>query len=460
MPTRWARILSAQGSPWLTNAALLLFGLIYLDLTRTGVHEWTHYVHGFSETIFGQLMLYLGGIALVERSPRNRWTLPIILVVAFGARLIAALAPPFLSTDIYRYVWDGIVQLHGINPYRYIPADPHLSFLRDGSIYPHINRREYAHTIYPPAAEFLYLLVARIHASVVAMKLAMVALEGVTCWALFRCLRLLGQPGERVLLYAWHPVCIWEIASSGHVDGASLTFIALAILLCLQRKPRGASAWLAVAALIKMFPLALLPAFTRRRVWGPLLVFVGVVAAAYLPYLSVGRGVLGFLPEYAKEEGLESGVRYFPLDWLDRTFHATIAPQWYEAGCAAALAGLAWWAFRRGATEGNCVSSGLVLATAVNLCFSPHYPWYFLWLLPFLALWPWRPAFFLVLGATYMLATKLGAPGQLYRMNERLYGVFLLLLVTDLLFRASYRRKQFPRAGQRLQPERETVLAR
>ena len=163
-----------------------------------------------------------------------------------------------------------------------------------------------------------------------------------------------------------------EIASSGHVDGASVTFIALAILLCLHGKPKGASAWLAVAALIKMFPLALLPAFTRRRVWGPLLVFFGVVAAAYLPYLSVGRGVLGFLPEYAKEEGMESGARYFPLEWLDRTLHITIAPQWYVAGCATALAALAWWAFRRGAVGANCISSGLVLATAVNLCFSPH----------------------------------------------------------------------------------------
>ena len=121
----WSRLLQQQasspsGSAWLTNAGLLLFGLVFVDLTRTGVHEWTHYVHGFSETIFGQLVLYLGGIALVERSPRNRWTLPITLVVAFGARLLAVLAPPFLSTDVYRYVWDGIVQLHGINPYRYI----------------------------------------------------------------------------------------------------------------------------------------------------------------------------------------------------------------------------------------------------------------------------------------------------------------------------------------------------
>ena len=65
-------------------------------------------------------------------------------------------APPFLSTDIYRYVWDGKVQGAGINPFRYIPADRHLAFLRDTGIYPHINRRDSAHTIYPPGAQIIF----------------------------------------------------------------------------------------------------------------------------------------------------------------------------------------------------------------------------------------------------------------------------------------------------------------
>ena len=463
LPTLPVRALEALPSgsrdrAWLTNAALLLFGLILIELTRTGTHEWTHYVHGFSEGLWGQLVLYLGGIALVEGSPVNRWTLPILLLIAFTARLVAAAQPPFLSTDIYRYVWDGKVQLSGINPFRYIPADPHLSFLRDGQIYPHINRREYAHTIYPPGAQFIFLLVARLHASVVCMKLALVAFEGATCWVLVHCLRLLGQRRERVLLYAWHPVCIWEIASSGHVDAAALTCISLAIFFCLRDRPLGASGWVAVAALVKLYPAALLPALVQRRVLGPLLVFAGVLLAGYAPYLTVGRGVLGFLPEYAKEEGIETGTRYFPLAWLDRTFHLAVAPNWYVAGCAVVLAAVAWWAFRRGATAANCISSGLLLATALNLCFSPHYPWYFLWLLPFLALWPWRPAFFLVLGATYMLGTRLGAPAALYRMNERLYGVFFLLLLFDLAIRQWKKRRVGTRPEQKPAEQQQAIF--
>ena len=59
-----------------------------------------------------------------------------------------------------------------------------------------------------------------------------------------------------------------------------------------------------------------------------------------------------------------------------------------------------------------------------------------------------------------MLATKLGAPSQLYRMNERLYGVFLLLLALDVLLRTLNRRKRTANVVQDASPERAVVLAR
>ena len=61
---------------------------------------------------------------------------------------------------MYRYVWDGRVQLAGINPYRYVPAADQLAFLRDAAVYPNINRAEYAHTVYPPVAQAIFALAA------------------------------------------------------------------------------------------------------------------------------------------------------------------------------------------------------------------------------------------------------------------------------------------------------------
>ena len=126
--------------------------------------------------------------------------------------------PPFLSSDIYRYVWDGRVQAAGINPYRYVPADPAFVPLRDTAIYPHINRADYARTIYPPVAQLVFAAVARIWDSVTAMRLAMVGFEALGIVCVLVLLPLAGLPRERILIYAWNPLPVWAIASDGHVD--------------------------------------------------------------------------------------------------------------------------------------------------------------------------------------------------------------------------------------------------
>ena len=86
-----------------------------------------------------------------------------ILGAALVARAMLLPVGP-VSTDIYRYVWDGRVQAAGINPYRYIPADPALAHLRDAEIYPKINRADYARTIYPPAAQIVFAAVGQVSA--------------------------------------------------------------------------------------------------------------------------------------------------------------------------------------------------------------------------------------------------------------------------------------------------------
>ena len=61
-----------------------------------------------------------------------------VLLVALAMRLILLPGWP-VSTDIFRYVWDGRVQGAGINPYLHLPADAALSDLRDAAIFPHMD---------------------------------------------------------------------------------------------------------------------------------------------------------------------------------------------------------------------------------------------------------------------------------------------------------------------------------
>ena len=85
----------------------------------------------------------------------------------------------------------------------------------------------------------LFLLITRIGASVRWMKAGMVALEALTIWALVKLLTAVGLRREQVLIYAWHPLLLWEVASSGHVDGAALPLIALALLFYVRQKASG-----------------------------------------------------------------------------------------------------------------------------------------------------------------------------------------------------------------------------
>jgi alpha-1,6-mannosyltransferase len=399
--------------PWLTNSVLALLGLSMIAFCRQGVNEIHHFVIGFGLVAMYQALLYLVAVWVVLNRPANRWTFVIILVCAAGCRLVCLFSPPFLSTDIFRYVWDGRVQAAGINPYRYIPADPHLAFLRDLDIYPHINRRSYAHTVYPPGAQMLFLLITRIGASVLWMKAGMVGLEALTIWALVKLLTAVGLRREQVLIYAWHPLLLWEVASSGHVDGAALPVIALALLFYVRKKPAATGIALAAATLIKLYPIALFPALYRRSAWRdwkmPAAV-AGVVAAGYACYLSVGWRVLGFLPEYAKEEeGLPTAAFY--------SFAALL------------LLGLAVWAWVRSEASPLAAIRGcFVIAAVFMLLFSSHYPWYYLWLLPFLSLVPYVTMIYFTTACFYLYTTQLANPGPaMYYMFEWLYATTALL---------------------------------
>ena len=323
------------------------------------------------------------------------WAIAIIVITGVAMRLIALPAPPILSTDIFRYVWDGMVQGAGINPYRYVPADPALVSLRDEAVYPFINRADYAATIYPPVAQAFFALVTHVSESTVAIKLALVACEAVTIMALLSLLRRTGQPATRLAAYAWHPLAIWEIASQGHVDGLMVALITLGLWLALVVQRRyAAAAAMTLAALVKPFALIALPALWRPWDWRMIVLVPALVALAYLPYLSVGWGVFGFLTTgYVQEEGLASGWGFTLLRLFRQSVgewpHDTASYLGLSLGTLAILALRV--GFRRERTPERSLRDVNVMVLTSLFLFSPEFPWYFLIAVPFLALvgsWP------------------------------------------------------------------------
>ncbi len=360
----------------LPGAALLLLDLLGLYLQRGDDSS------GLVAVIAAQGVVYF--VAAFWVASRRPARLPLILVFAALLRLPLLASPPYLSDDVYRYVWDGRVQAAGINPYRYVPAAPELAALRDDEIYPRINRRDYAPTIYPPLAQLHFLATTRVSESVAWMKASMVAWEALAIALLVALLRRAGQPDVLVLLYAWHPLPIWEFAGSGHVDAAAIACMLAALLARAQRRTALAGVALGVAVLFKLYPLVLLPALWRRCDWRMPAALASTIVAGYLPYSGAGRGVLGFLPGYLREEGLVSGSRFWLLQ-LAQGLGLQLHPAVYLVPVAVALAALAGWVSLRRPPRGDIAGGSLLLATAAVLAFSPHYAWYVAWLLPLAA---------------------------------------------------------------------------
>ncbi|MBW4024218.1 MAG: DUF2029 domain-containing protein [Proteobacteria bacterium] len=333
------------------------------------------------------VLVYFSAVRLVLRRPMPRWAIWFVLGVALVMRVVLIANPMLLSSDIYRYVWDGRVQAHGINPYRYIPADPALKPLRDAAIYPNINRRTYARTIYPPAAEVVFAIVGRISQTVIAMKLAMLACEIVAVCCLLRLLSLARLPPERVLIYAWNPLVLWSFACDGHVDAIAVGLLAVALLFRAERRDGLAGGFLAGAILAKFLPIVVAPAFLRGgSFWKPALAGLAVIVVLYGLYISVGPHVIGFMPTYDKQEGLDSGLGFWPVAGLAKLMPLPPHAAAIYIACSAAVLGLVALTLIRRRADGPvqdvvmlCRDTA-ILAGGTMAAFSPHYTWYFAWL--------------------------------------------------------------------------------
>lgn len=437
----------SSAKPWHTNAVLLLIGAGMLALAHQLTLEYDSFTIGFSGVSGWSVILYVAAVWLILTQPVDRYTFPIILGVAVICRLATLFADPVLSSDVYRYAWDGVVQHAHISPFRYVPGDPALTFLRapNQDLFDSMNRRDYAHTIYPPAAQFLFYLVTYISPTMTFMKTVMVLFEGLTLYGLIQLLRELGIRREQTLLYAWCPLLIWEIAGSGHLDSAAMAFIVLALLARYRRQATLTAVFIAIAILIKLYPVVLLPALFRRGEYKMPAIVAAIIAFGYACYASVGLGVFGFLTGYVKEEGIETGTRFFLLEFAQHLpgLH-NLPTAAFLALCGVVFAALTIWCWKTCCKTGsverptnNFLPQAFALAFALMILFSPHYPWYVAWLIPFLVLLPNLTAFTYICGLFYLCTTAMavGSGPQQFLLNRYLYGSVLTALLIEMALR-------------------------
>src|SRR5438128_9642498 len=300
------------------------------------------------------------------------------LVVVIGLVLAAVWHIDFLRVpagaddDIHRYVWDGRLQRLGYNPYLVVPSDPaakglHTSETRD------LNNPDLP-SPYPAGAQLFFRAVTAIQESTFALKVAFVVCEFAIVFVLLDILRCTRQAAHLVLAFAWNPLLAIEVAGSGHIDivGALLLLVSAAALERRWRSTAAVALGLAIA--VKLLPVVLLPLYWKRVRIRDAALAAAVVGLLYVPFLNHGRTPIGSLGTYLQSFRFNGPV-FAALD--------QVAPPQLLAGLAV-LVGLATATWLRSATPEWSPDLFAWPMAASLLCAPILFPWYLLWLLPFL----------------------------------------------------------------------------
>lgn len=299
-------------------------------------------------------------------------------VIVVGLVLAAVWHLPFLlqapgpDDDIHRYLWDGRAQRLGYNPYIAVPNDPSLAGLHTAETRT-LNNPEVP-SPYPPGAELFFRAVTAMQESVFALKIAFVICDFAIAFVLLDILRRTGQAAHWILAYAWNPLLPIAVAGSGHLDivGALLLLVSFSALDKRWRTVAAVSFGLAVS--VKFLPIVLLPLYWKRiRVRDGVLA-AAAVALLYVPFLNHGRITFGSLGTFVQRFRFNDPV-FAILEHLATPRLLAVL---------AILVGFLVAIWMR--NESPDPSAGaFAWPMAASLLFAPvAYPWYLLWLLPFL----------------------------------------------------------------------------
>ena len=375
--------------------------------------------------------LFLIALIALSRSRLNaRSALVTILAVGAVFQIVALSRAPISSDDAYRYGWDAKVQLAGIDPYSYAPSDPALNRLRSstlfavdsghcpwplpGNICSRINRPT-VHTVYPPVAEGAFTLtrLASLSSTDGTVPVQVFGALGALAVGLLLAVRAVRRrrPLWTVAVWTWCPLTVIELGNNAHIDWLAVLLSIGALMIgreVLVRRGAGdgddpeapdgarrasfAGALVGAAVATKIYPALIGASLLRRHPVRVISAAAAVFVFSYVPHVvAVGSAVVGFLPDYVKQENYLSGGRFLVL--------SLFVPKRISLDVAVfIIVATLIWAVRRSdprAPEMTAVATfGVVLMVT-----TPVYSWYALILLGLIAMTGWVAWLPMVFGA-------------------------------------------------------------
>ena len=314
---------------------------------------------------------------------RHPGSLPVARLLVWAAlfRICGLFGIPLFEDDWFRYLWDGYRFAETGTPYGWPPAASFADANVPEAFQRILDRVNYPDlpTIYGPTTELVFLLGYLLGpGSLAPLQLLLIGID-----LLLIRLLLTAAPSAFVLLYAWCPLVVKEIAFTAHPDGLGVCLLIAAVLLRRRERASLAAACLAFAVGAKVFALLLVPFVLARAGIRPWLLFATVLALLYLPFVAQGATDMAALKVFATDWEFNAALYAALTPWLP-----PLPARLLLAAGLCAL-GMGYWLHYRSASPGRIPRGdwifGALLAAAPVIN-----PWYALWFLPFAVVYPSR----------------------------------------------------------------------
>lgn len=337
-----------------------------------------------------------------------------VFLIGFLMRGAMFLSLPVMEDDSYRYFWDGAVVARGLDPYAIAPADasgvhvfgdeaataddPATAPYRDiADAYPVAYERinfPYVSTIYPPLTQAAFALAHVIEPfGMTGWRSVLLGVDLVSFILLLAVLKAFGRARVWAVIYWWNPVVIVQGLGAGHMDLLLVPFLLGAVILLKRGKTGWSTLALAGAAGVKLWPLLLFPVFARPLLRTPMrlvvvaLAFTALTALLLVPQLqqalSPDAGLNAYSSSWRRHAFLFGLLEDGVFAWLDDPGPVSRVVIGVSLICLTGYLAL----FK--ANKAENVPWVLTMIISAFLFLSPTgYPWYLIWLLPFLCLTP------------------------------------------------------------------------
>lgn len=364
---------------------------------------------------YALVIFYILRIKLLER-------ISFLWFIIFGVlfRIVLIPSEPFLSDDIYRYLWDGKIIASGINPYKFAPVDIQLLQFRDQIIYPFINFPEIA-TSYPPVSQFMFLINQWLGGSVLSWKILLLFVEIILFLVIFRMVQHFNLNKFRILIYFYNPLLIIETYSSGHLEITGVLFFWIAVYLFYKRYDWKSIIFFAMSIMTKFIPLVSGIPFLLNKFFRKSALLMVICSILLLPFMFSGILPLPGLFSYINRWEFNGGLYQLVISimnlldikeyqWMDvnfsghlETFYFSYA-FFYKIFAAVILVVVFFDQMNKlRATSSfrsiNFIQRGFILTAGFLLLMPTLHPWYLIWIIPFLVFipnWSWLLFTFLI----------------------------------------------------------------